>query len=85
MIAQTFEEVFSPQWVETHIIDSTHDLVILRDIIPWQSMIERLAPFYAPQKGRMGRSLRTLVGISIVACLRQLSDRKVIKEMQENR
>lgn len=49
MIARTFEDVFSPQWVETHIIDPTHDLVILRHIIPWQSIVERLVPFYAPQ------------------------------------
>ena len=36
MITQTFEDVFSPAWVSTHIIDPTHDLVILRKIIPWQ-------------------------------------------------
>ncbi len=85
MISQTFEDVFSPQWVETHIIDPTHDLVILRHIIPWQSIIDPLASSYDPRKGRMGRSLRTLVGISMVASLRQFSDRKVIKEIQENR
>ena len=37
MIAQTFEDVFSPQWVETHLIDPTHDLVILCHIIPWRA------------------------------------------------
>jgi IS5 family transposase len=57
----------------------------LRHIIPWQSIIDHLVPSYNPQKGRMGRSLRTLVGVSMVARLRQLSDRKVIKEIQENR
>jgi IS5 family transposase len=85
MIAQTFEDVFSPQWVETHIIDPTHDLVILRHIIPWQSIIDQLVPSYNPNKGRLGRSLRILVGVSMATRLRQLSDRKVIKEVQENR
>lgn len=85
MIAQTFEDVFSPQWVETHIIDPTHDLVILRHIIPWQAIIDQLVPSYNSHKGRVGRSLRTLVGVSIVARLRQFSDRKVIEEIQENR
>jgi hypothetical protein len=85
MIAQTFEDVFSPQWVETHIIDPTHNLVVLRHIIPWQSIIDQLVPSYTPNKGRMGRSLRILVGVSMAARLRQLSDRKVIKEVQENR
>lgn len=85
MRAQTCEDVFSPQWVNTHMTHPTHDLVILRDIIPWQSIIDPLVPFYDPKKGRMGRSLRTLVGVSVVARLRQLSDRKVIEAMQENR
>jgi len=85
MIAQTFEDAFSPQWVDTHIIDPTHDLVILRHIIPWQSIIDQLVSSYDPKKGRMGYSLRILVGASIVARLRQLSDRKVIKQIQENR
>ncbi len=45
MISQTFEDVFSPQWVKTHIINPTHDLVILRHIIPWQSIIDQVGPF----------------------------------------
>jgi len=85
MIAQTFEDVFSPQWVETHIIDPAHDLVILRHIIPWQSIIDHLVPFYDNQKGRLGHSLRTLAATLLVSRLRQLSDRKVIKQLQENR
>lgn len=85
MIAPTFAEVFSPQWVTTHITHPTHDLVILRHIIPWQAIIDPLLPSYAPHKGRMGRSLRTLLGISVVARLRQLSDRKVIEAIHENR
>jgi IS5 family transposase len=85
MIAPTFAEVFSPQWVTTHMTHPTHDLVILRHIIPWQAIIDLLLPSYAPHKGRLGRALRTLVGISVVARLRQLSDRKVIEAIQENR
>jgi IS5 family transposase len=85
MIAQTFADVFSPQWIETHILDPTHDLVILRHIIPWQPIIDHLVPFYDNQKGRLGHSLRTLVATLLVSRLRQLSDRKVIKQLQENR
>ncbi len=85
MISQTFEDVFSPQWVKTHIINPTHDLVILRHIIPWQSIIDQVVPSYNSKKGRTGHSLRILIGVSMVARLRQHSDRKVIKEIQENR
>ena len=32
MIAQTFDEVFSPQWINTHLSHPTHDLIILRQL-----------------------------------------------------
>ena len=85
MIAQTFEDAFCPEWSQTHLANPTHELIILRHIIPWQPIIERLVPFYNPHKGRPGHSLRILVATSILSRLRQLSDRKVIEEMQENR
>ncbi len=85
MIAQTFEEVFSPQWVQTHLANPTHDLILLRRLIPWQPIIDHLVPSYNPQQGRTGHSLRILVATSLLSRLRQLSDRKVIEEIQENR
>lgn len=85
MIVQTFEDVFCPEWIQTHLANPTHDLLILRHIIPWQPIMERLVPFYHPHTGRRGHSLRTLVATSIRARLRHLSDRKVIAAIQENR
>jgi len=85
MIAQTFDEVFSPQWVNTHLSNPTHDLIILRHLIPWQPIIDGLVPFYNLKSGRTGCALRTLVAVSILARLRQLSDRLVIDHIQENR
>jgi hypothetical protein len=85
MIAQTFDEVFSPQWVNTHLSHPTHDLIILRQLIPWQPIIDGLVPFYNLKTGRTGCALRTLVAVSILARLRQLSDRQVIEQIQENR
>jgi IS5 family transposase len=85
MISQTFQEVFSPEWVNTHLTHPTHDLILLRRLIPWQPIIDRLVPFYNLNQGRTGHALRTLVAVSIVSRLRQLSDRKVIEHIQENR
>jgi IS5 family transposase len=85
MIAQTFQEAFGPQWIKTHVPDPTNELTILRHMIPWQTMIDRLIPFYDAQKGRTGQSLRTMVAVSLIARLRQFSDRQVIKEIKENR
>ena len=85
MIAQTFDEVFSPQWIQTHLINPTHDLIILRQLIPWQPIIDGLVPFYNLNKGRTGCDLRTLSAISILARFNLFSDRKVIEQIQENR
>jgi transposase, IS5 family len=85
MIAQTFDEVFSPQWVNTHLSHPTHDLIILRQLIPWQPIIDGLVPFYNVKSGRTGCALRSLVAVSILARLRRLSDRQVIEHIQENR
>ena len=85
MIAQTFQDAFSVEWIKTHLTNPSHDLILLRHIIPWQPIIDLLVPFYNRQQGRTGHSLRILVATSIVSRLRQLSDRKVIENMQENR
>ena len=85
MIAHTFQDAFSAQWINTHVPNATHDLMTLRRLIPWQSIIDRLIPFYHAQKGRNGQSLRTMVAISMVAKLRQRSDRQVVEGIKENR
>ncbi len=85
MIARTFQDAFTPEWVQTHLTNPTHELMILRDIIPWQSIIARLVPHYHAQKGRLGHSLRLLVALSILSRLRHLSERQVLARIQENR
>ena len=85
MIRATFDEVHSSAWIQTHILDPTHELVILRQVIPWQRIIDRLVSFYNPRHGRWGASLRTQIALSIVAKLRRLSDREVVEQVKENR
>src|SRR5439155_13694883 len=53
--------------------------------IPSHAILHRLVPFYNPQTGRTCHSLRLLVATSLLSRLRQLSDRKVIENIQENR
>jgi hypothetical protein len=79
MIAHTFQDAFSAEWVKTHLPNRNHDLVILRQLIPWQPIIDDLVPLYNPKKGRHGCDLRTLSAVSILARLRDLSDRQVIE------
>jgi len=41
MIESSFEEAFSKEWVEKQIANSTNELVILRQVIPWQDIISQ--------------------------------------------
>ncbi|MGK5094844.1 transposase [Deltaproteobacteria bacterium TL4] len=85
MIATTYEEVHSDEWKKTHIPNVTHELILFNKFIPWSSIIQRLSCFYKKGKGAMGKSLRVVVALLILSKLRELSDRKVISAIQENR
>jgi IS5 family transposase len=85
VIESSFEEAFSKEWVETQITDSTNELVILRQVIPWQAILIQLAQFYSNDSGRLGKSLRVMVALLILSRLRSLSDDKVVKQVKENR
>ncbi|WP_080810114.1 transposase [Desulfamplus magnetovallimortis] len=62
-----------------------HELVIIRNIIPWHKIIDRLTSFYDDSKGAYGKSLRWMIAILIVMRYRGLSDREVIRQIKENR
>jgi IS5 family transposase len=85
MIESSFEEAFSKEWVETQITDSANELVILRQVIPWQAIITQLIKFYSNDSGRSGKSLRVMVALLILARLRSLCDRPVVAQVKENR
>ena len=85
MIAKTFEEVHSKTWIAQHILDGTHELVLLRKVMPWQKILRSLTGYYASSRGRLGKNLRLMVAVLILGKLRQISDGAVIKLVQENR
>jgi len=85
MIESSFEEAFSKEWVETQITDSTNELAVLRQVIPWQAIINQLTQFYDNNSGRLGKSLRVMVALLILARLRSLGDRPVVAQVKENR
>ncbi len=76
---------FPPDWIKTHITSSTHELAILRDLIPWQKIIDGLCPFYNAAKGACGKSLRLMIALLIVMKYRSLSDRVIVQQVKENR
>jgi IS5 family transposase len=85
MIESSFEEAFSKEWIENQITDSTNELVILRQVIPWQAIITQLTQFYDDNSGRSGKSLRVMVALLILSRLRSLGDRPVVAQVKENR
>jgi IS5 family transposase len=85
MVKRTFEEAFSQDWVKEHIKDSSNELVILRQVIPWERIIKKLAAFYCEGKGRTGKSLRVMVALLVVGRLRCLSDEVIVSQVKENR
>ena len=85
MIESSFEEAFSKEWVETQITDSVNELVILRQVIPWQAIIGQLTQFYSNSGGRLGKSLGVMVALLILSRLRSLSDSNVVEQVKENR
>ncbi|MFB3082187.1 MAG: hypothetical protein ACE1Z4_01840 [Gammaproteobacteria bacterium] len=66
MIEQNFDEAFPPDWVKANIDDVDNELVILRQVIPWQSILDQLVSLYSPGKGRVGKSLRVMVALLMV-------------------
>ncbi len=85
MIESSFEEAFSKEWVETQITNSTNELVIFRQVIPWQAIITQLTQFYSSDSGRSGKSLRIMVALLILGRLRLLGDRPIVAQVKENR
>lgn len=85
MIQSTFQEAYEQEWIKQNIANPNHELVILRQVIPWQKIIEQLLRFYDAQKGCMGKSLRVMVALLVVSKLRHLSDEQVVAQVKENR
>jgi len=85
MIRNSSEEAFSPEWVETNITNPVHDLVIIREIIPWKKIAARLCQFYNKSRGASGKSLRMMTAVLIVMKYYQLSGRHVADQIKENR
>lgn len=81
MIKNSFKEAFAPEWIETNITNPIHELVIIREIIPWKKIINRLSQFYDNAHGAFGKSLRMMIAILLILKYYQLSDREVVKRV----
>lgn len=66
------------------IFNKEHPLILLRDAIDWDNLVEHLAQFYSLNKGRPTISLRAKAGTEIVKRLKNLSDREAVAYVEEN-
>ncbi|MCP4108246.1 MAG: transposase, partial [Desulfobacteraceae bacterium] len=56
-----------------------------RQIIPREKITGSLTKFYDKKSGAEGKKLRMMTAVVIVSRFHQLSDRKVVKQVKENR
>ncbi len=85
MMQDTYENVFSSEWIKANITDPIHELVILDKVIPWGNISTRLQKYYHRSKGPMAKPIRMMVALLIAMKLRGLSDRGVVAQVKENR
>lgn len=84
MIEKSYEEVHSKLWLSHHTPDITHELYVVRQVIPWQKMIKELSKYYK-DGGRLGKNIRVMVAVVLLGKFRSLGDAAVIGLIQENR
>jgi IS5 family transposase len=62
-------------WTLQELLDPTHDLVKLGEIIDWEEIHSRLFPYYS-HLGRRGLPIRLMVGLHILKHKENMSDEK---------
>jgi len=65
-------------------LNPKHELVILANIIPWDTLEEELAGFYHEKMGRPAKPIRLMVGLMILKQMEDLSDEKVVEAWVAN-
>lgn len=85
MIEKSFDEVHSKKWVESNLRDCNHELFVVRQVVPWQKIIDQLVQYYAKDTGKFGINLRVVSALLLLGKLRGLGDQATIDLVQENR
>jgi IS5 family transposase len=62
-------------WTLQELLDPGHNLVKLADVVDWEEVHNRLAPYYS-LVGRQGLSIRLMVGLRILKHKENMSDEK---------
>ena len=65
-------------------LDPENEWIRLAHAIPWEKMEPRYAAMFPSETGHPATPLQTALGILIIQKRKKLSDRAVIKEIQEN-
>ncbi len=65
-------------------LDKSNEWVLLAERIPWEQMEKEYAAMFPSKTGHPAISLRTALGSLIIQNRKQLSDRKLVKEISEN-
>ena len=75
MAIQYAHQITFGAWTLQELLDPSHDLVNLAEVIDWEEVHDRLAPYYSIF-GRRGLPIRLLVGLHILKHKENMSDEK---------
>ena len=84
MVNLDYKEVYDQNWIRENLKNTQHELIILRQIIPWMEIVHHLKQYYSEKKGRTGLNLYMMVGILLLGKIRVLSDEKTLDLVLEN-
>ena len=66
------------------VYDPEHPLMQLEKTIRWDALLEALGAYYSEDEGRPTIALRAKVGTLILKFVKNLSDRKIVRDVEEN-
>ena len=70
-------------WLCEPILETTHRLVILAGVIPWEAITLALLPFFS-KVGRRAKQIRLMTGLLMLKHLYDVSDEKLVNGLHEN-
>jgi len=82
MIPNPIEDLFRHRL--ENIIDMSHELVKLAELIEWNSFAEEFGHFYSEGKGRPGKPIRLMAGLILLQHTFGLSDEEIVLRWKEN-
>lgn len=71
-------------WELESMLDASHELYVLANLIDWDVFEKSFAPLFVEDNGRPAKPIRLMTGLLILKHLRNVSDEAVVEQFREN-